>query len=220
MAATRPNWVEFIAALAEALHRDGKLLTVSVPPIYDTGRNADSGYWVYDYAAIGEHVDAIRIMAYDYSTAEPGPIAPIDWVRTAVRAAKRAVGDDARIVLGVPLYGRNWVTATAGNCPADAPGKVDPNLREVDSLIAQYAAVAVRDETTQESSFTYQRISDDGTRNCTQTRVVHYMDTAGVRARVDLAREERIGGVAFWALGYDTEAVWPAVADVARPHTP
>ena len=219
-AATRPNWVEFIAALAEALHRDGKLLTVSVPPIYDTGRNADSGYWVYDYAAIGEHVDAIRIMAYDYSTAEPGPIAPIDWVRTAVRAAKRAVGDDARIVLGVPLYGRNWVTATAGNCPADAPGKVDPNLREVDSLIAQYAAVAVRDETTQESSFTYQRISDDGTRNCTQTRVVHYMDTAGVRARVDLAREERIGGVAFWALGYDTEAVWPAVADVARPHTP
>ena len=29
---------------------------------------------VYDYAAIGEHVDAIRIMAYDYSTAEPGPV--------------------------------------------------------------------------------------------------------------------------------------------------
>ena len=219
-AATRPNWVEFIAALAEALHRDGKLLTVSIPPIYDTDRNAESGYWVYDYAAIGEHVDAIRIMAYDYSTSEPGPIAPIDWVRSAVRAAKRAVGDDARIVLGVPLYGRNWVTATAGSCPADAPGKVDPNLREVDSLIAQYGAVPVRDEATQESSFTYQRVSDDGTQNCTQTRVVHYMDAAGVRARVDLAREERIGGVAFWALGYDTPAIWSAIEDVARPPTP
>ena len=32
----------------------GKLLTVSIPPIYDTERTADSGYWVYDYAAMGE----------------------------------------------------------------------------------------------------------------------------------------------------------------------
>ena len=216
-ATTRPNWAAFIAELATALHDAGRLLTVSIPPIYDTGRTADSGYWVYDYPAMGMHVDGIRIMAYDYSTDEPGPIAPLSWVRGVVKAAKKAVGDDSKLVLGIPLYGRNWVVATSGTCPADAPGKVDPNLHEVDALLAQYGATPLRDEVTQESTFTYQRDSTDGSTGCTQTREVHYMDALGVRARVDLAREERIGGVVFWALGYDTDASWTAVADVVRP---
>lgn len=214
---TRPNWVAFMAELAGALHAEGKLLTVAVPPIYDTDRTADSGSWVYDYAAMSEHVDQIRIMAYDYSTDRPGPIAPVDWVRSVVRAAKDAVDDDSKLVLGVPLYGRNWVVGTTGTCPADAPGKVDPNQREVDALLAQYAATPQRDEATQEATFTYQRESSDGATSCTQTREVHYVDAAGVRARVDVARDERIGGVVFWALGYGTDAAWAAVAEVARP---
>ena len=214
---TRPNWVAFISELATALHLQGKLLTVSIPPIYDTDRTADSGYWVYDYSAMGKHVDRIRIMAYDYSTDRPGPLAPLDWVRSTVKAAKKAVGDDNKIVLGVPMYGRNWVTATTGNCPPDTPGKVDPNLREVAALLAQYGATAVRDEGTQESTFTYQRESSDATNSCVQTREVHFVDAAGVRARVDVAREQRIGGVVMWALGYDTDAEWAAIADVARP---
>lgn len=215
----RPNWVEFIAELATALHHTGRLLTISIPPIYDTDRTADSGYWVYDYAAMGRLVDGIRIMAYDYSTDEPGPIAPLSWVRGALRAAKKAVADDSKLLLGIPLYGRNWVVATSGTCPAEAPGTVDPNLHEVDALMAQYAATPLRDEVTQESTFSYRRDSSDGSAGCTQTREVHYVDAIGVRARVDLARKERIGGVVFWALGYDTEATWTAVADVARPRT-
>ena len=102
----------FIDELSTAMHFLGKVLTVSIPPIYDTGRTGDSGYWVYDYAAIGEHVDRIRIMAYDYSTDRPGPIAPLAWVRSTVKAAKKAVDDDSKIVLGVPMYGRNWVVGT------------------------------------------------------------------------------------------------------------
>ena len=75
----------------------------------------------------------------------------------------------------------------------------------------------LRDEVTQEATFTYQRNDSDSSTGCTQTREVHYVDAIGVRARVDLARKERVGGVVFWALGYDTEATWAAVADVARP---
>ncbi len=216
-ATTRPNWVAFIDELSTAMHFLGKVLTVSIPPIYDTGRNGDSGYWVYDYAAIGKHVDRIRIMAYDYSTDRPGPLAPLAWVRSTVKAAKKAVGDDSKIVLGVPMYGRNWVVGTTGTCPPDAPGKVDPNLREVAALLAQYGATVVRDENAQESTFTYQRESNDGVNSCVQTREVHFMSAEDVRARVDVAREQRIGGVVLWALGYDTDAEWAAIIDVARP---
>jgi HAD superfamily hydrolase (TIGR01509 family) len=216
---TRGDWVAFVTELADVLHAQDKLLTVSVPPIYDTGRTADSGYWVYDYAAMSDVVDRIRIMGYDYSVGEPGPIAPLDWVRSAVRAAKKAVGDDSKLVLGVGLYGRNWVVATKGTCPASAEGTTPVTQRSVQELATKRNAVPVHDPATQEASFTYQLDVTDAGVSCTQTREVHYIDEEGARARVDLARQERIGGVAFWALGFDSEAMWAGVSDVARPRT-
>src|SRR6056297_2103109 len=36
--ATRPNWVSFVADLAEELRADGRSLTVSIPVVYDAGR--------------------------------------------------------------------------------------------------------------------------------------------------------------------------------------
>ena len=215
--ATRPNWVAFITELADALHSEGKVLTVSIPPIYDTDRTADSGYWVYDYAAIGDVVDRIRIMGYDYSVGEPGPIAPYDWVRTAVKAAKKAVDDDTKLVLGIGMYGRNWVVSTTGTCPASAEGTAPVTLRGVEELAAKRSATPVHDTVTREAEFTYQLEVNDGTVSCTQTRQVHYIDEQGVRDRIDLAREERIGGVALWALGFDSPQVWPLIAEVARP---
>ena len=76
-ATTSPNWVAFVAELADELHDGGRTLTISIPPVYDEEATGDRGYWVYDHGAIAEHVDAIRIMAYDFSVAEPGPIAPL-----------------------------------------------------------------------------------------------------------------------------------------------
>ena len=214
---TRPNWVAFVTELATALHSRGKLLVVSVPPIYDTKRTPDSGRWVYDYAAMGEVVDGIRIMGYDYSFDEPGPIAPMSWLRSAVRAAKKAVRDDSKLILGIPLYGRNWVTGTVGTCPADAEGTVPITQSSAEDLIAKRGATPVADETSEEVTFTYQLEVSDGVTTCTQSREVHYVDEAGSRARLDLAREERIGGVAFWALGFDTPATWASVVGVATP---
>jgi len=213
--ATRPNWVAFVEELAVALHEQGKLLVVTIPPVYDTDRTSDSGYWVYDARAIGKVADFVRFMAYDYSTSSPGPIAPIEWVRTIVKAAKRLVDDDSKIVLGIPRFGRNWVTSTSGTCPEGVPGRVSPTQMEVADLLDKYTITPTRDTSTEEAVFTYER--PDGTGACTQTREVHYVDAQGVRARVDLARELRIGGVVFWAMGFETPDSWTAVADVARP---
>ncbi|CAB4364554.1 MAG: HAD-IA family hydrolase [Actinobacteria bacterium] len=215
---TRPNWVAFIQELAAALHAHGKLLVVTIPPVYDTKQTPDSGRWVYDPKAIGAVADFVRIMAYDYSVELPGPIAPIAWVQQVVRTTKQLVGDDSKIQLGIPLYGRNWVTATTGTCPADAPGRVSPTQLEVADLLQRYTVKPTHSPVTDEAVFTYQR--PDGSGACTQTREVHYMDAAGVRARVDMARTERIGGVVFWAMGFETTSTWTAIADVSRPRSP
>lgn len=220
-ATTRPNWVAFIEELASRLHDDGRTLTVSVPPVYDSERTDGSGFWVYDYGAIVDHVDRIRIMAYDFSVAEPGPIAPIDWVETAVVGALEATDRPDKLVLGVPSYGRNWPRATTGECPASgAPGRTSVTARTVDDLVQRRGATPVYVEETAEYMFEYPlEVSDEST-TCVQTRTVHYVDGDGVRARMDLARKYHLDGVSLWALGFEDDAVWEAILPTVADPTP
>jgi HAD superfamily hydrolase (TIGR01509 family) len=213
---TRPAWVEFLAELGTRLHADGRTLSVSVPYITDTGRTDNSGYWVYDYAGMEPNVDQIRIMAYDFSTGKPGPIAPMEFVQHSIAAAKQAVHDDSKLVLGIALYGRNWPIATVGTCPASKEGITAVSQRNIDELIAKRSATPLRDALVGEVSFTYQLDVTDGATSCTQTREVHYVDAEGARDRIDLARRERLGGVSLWALGFDSPATWASIGQLAR----
>ncbi len=212
---TRPSWVAFIEELAEQLHADGRTLTVSIPPVYDTGRTPDSGYWVYDYAAIAPLVDRIRVMAYDYSTASAGPIAPLEWVQQAIDGTVAASGDPGKLVLGIPAYGYNWVVATTGTCPdGEDSGRTGVTARSAPELARRRRAEPVYDETTGEWAFTYQLELSDGATACTQTRQVRYVDGEGALARAALAEAAGFGGSSLWALGYEDEAFWNGLTEV------
>jgi len=167
--ATRPNWVSFVTELAEQLRRDGRTLTVSIPVVYDDGQTSESGYWVYDYGAIVDHVDHIRMMVYDYSVQDPGPIAPLDFVRRSIKGAIEATGRPEKLVLAVPVYGRNWPVSTTGVCPRpnasndiSVPGKTTVTARSVDDLIERRNATPVYDPVTAEWSFEYELEITDG----------------------------------------------------------
>lgn len=210
--ATRPAWVAFVTELGAALHADGRTLTVSIPPVYDSLQNANSGFWVYDYGAIAPHVDRIRIMAYDFSVEEPGPIAPLEFVERAINGAIEATGDPGKLVLGLPSYGRNWPTGTIGTCPAsELQGRTSTTARSVDDLIALREATPVADAVTGEWSFEYDLDVTDGTTSCVQGRQVHYVDGDGIRLRMDLARAYQLNGVSLWALGFEDDDVWDEI---------
>jgi spore germination protein YaaH len=223
-ATTRPNWVAFIEGLSAALRADGRTLTVSIPPVYDAGQTDASGYWVYDYGAIVDHVDRIRIMTYDFSVGDPGPIAPLDWVESAIIGTIEAAGSPDKLVLGLPAYGRNWPISTSGVCPADeVQGRTSVSARSVDELIERRGAVPVAVDETGEWEFEYDLEVSDGTTTCIQRRKVHYVDGDGIALRMDLARQYRLDGVSLWAFGFDDDAVWeailPTVADPSATTT-
>ena len=207
---TSPAWVTFIAELAEALHADGRTLTVSVPPIYDVTTTGEIGYWVYDHGAIAEHVDAIRLMAYDFSTSSAGPVAPLDWTRDVVEGALKAVPVEhhSKLVLGIPAYGYNWVVGIDGTCPADAPGRTGVTSASIDDLIARRGGTPAYDALSGEWTFTYELELSDAVTSCVQRREVRWIDAEGVRDRVHIARRAGFGGVSLWALGYDDPEVW------------
>lgn len=216
---TRPNWVAFIKELSARLHAEGRTLTVSVPPIQGDPANL-SGYWVYDHGTIAPMVDAIRIMAYDFSVAESGPIAPLDWVQDSVDTISAVVAPEFhdRLVLGIPSYGSNWVTATEGVCPSTAEGRTNVTTRTVDELATRRGGVPRFDEVNAEWWFVYDLVVDDGVTSCVQSREVRWVDAEGVRARIEIARRAGWGGVALWALGYEDAEVWDTL--VAASHDP
>jgi spore germination protein YaaH len=216
-ATTRPAWVAFIGDLARRLHADGRTLTVSIPPVYDDGQTDASGYWVYDYRAITPLVDRVRVLAYDYSTADAGPIAPLPWVQQAIDGTAKASGDPSKLVLGLPLYGYNWVLSTAGTCPSNAEGRTTVSARAARDLATRRGATPVYDPTIGEWSFTYQLPVSDGTTSCTQTRQVRYIDGEGALARRSRALAAQFGGASVWALGYDDEAFWAGLDAPAPP---
>jgi spore germination protein YaaH len=138
-AATRPNWVAFVKQLSAGLHAKGKLLSITTPPLY----TPTTGYWVYDWKSIGSYVDRLRIMTYDYSTSKAGPISPFAWVAKVAAFAVTQV-PSGKIQIGVPNYGRDWVTAVAysgvtGRCPTTAPAGSNPTQIGIFGSTLSYA---------------------------------------------------------------------------------
>jgi spore germination protein YaaH len=219
-AATRPNWIAFVTELANALHATGKTLTVSVPPVYDGGQTADSGYWVYDYEAMGKVVDRIRMMAYDYNTSEPGPIAPIDWVTKLVAAAKKLVAAD-KLVLGVPVYGYDWPAEVTGACPVGVePKRGNLSTKTAAELAGSKGIAPTWVESAAERTFTYgeQHVGNDAAGNPTSCIVKHsvwYADAEAVHDRAWVAERQDLAGISLWSLGSDDPLVWEGI-DAAR----
>ncbi len=221
-ASTRPNWVAFLTELAAALHSQSKTLTVSVPPVYDAGRTESSGYWVYDYAAMGQVVDHIRVMAYDYSTATAGPIAPLDWVATLVKAAKSMV-PVGKLVLGVGVYGYDWPVTTVGVCPAEnTPRRKNLSGKSAAALATTKGVVPLWDPVRAERTFSYvEQLSGSDAAGksvaCTVNRTVWYADSQAVYERAWLAERQDLSGVTLWSLGSEDKLTWTAIAS-ARAH--
>ena len=215
-ATTRPNWVTFINELSVPLHAAGKKLIVSAPPIYDKSRSDSSGYWVYDFEAIAPFVDSVRVMAYDYSTSEPGPIAPINWVSRVIEGA-RSMLPDTKIMLGVPVYGYSWVTSVSGGCPADQkPQRRNLSTRSAAELATTLGLVPTRDPDSGENTLTY---SDQLTgldvagapTACTVTRIAWYLDAKAIFQRAALAYHANLAGISLWSLGNDDDLSWEGI---------
>jgi hypothetical protein len=150
-AATRPNWARFVIELGASLHGNGKLLSVTVPPMWDGG---SSGYWVYSWhdrnpqLDILPAVDRLRLMVYDWSVGKAGPVSPMSWVNNVLAFVKSAVPADQlrKVQMGVPTYGRSWASVISGSCPSGTSlATVGVQMENVGSLLAKPGASVQRD---------------------------------------------------------------------------
>ena len=225
-AKTSPNWVLFIKELSELLHANGKMLSMTTPVVFDPVTKRKGSYWVYNWPETAPYIDRLRIMTYDYSISKPGPIGPLEWTEATVAYAATLMSP-SKIWLGVPGYGRDWITKVTGKCPSTyanlikttAKAAVVPANKGI-GLASTYGATPTYSEKMGEITFTYQKTYNEGTASCTATRVVWYQNSRAYLARMELVAKYKLAGLTQWTLGQEDAETMPALREYAKSISP
>jgi spore germination protein YaaH len=227
---TAPLWTALVKELSAALHAQKKILSVSTPYVLDP-KGAQKGYYVYAWAAIAPYIDRLRIMTYDYSVAKVGPIGPITWAERTVQYAV-TVMSASKVYVGIPGYGRDWVTAVSGVCPANVASVIKGGakaatfvMRDAQNLAASYGVTPTFDEKFGEMTFSYQKVYNGTTAgglatSCTASRTAWYQDAKSYALRAELVNKYRLGGLAAWTIGMEEPLALEGVRNVAKAIAP
>jgi spore germination protein YaaH len=162
---------------------------------------SDAGYAprnvAQDYAAIGRVADQVRLMGYDYhwNSSPAGPIAPVSWIRAVLQYAKTQI-PPSKIVLGVPLYGYDWV--------GDHGESV--TWRQAVQLASEHHATIHYDTSSQAPWFAYTAVGGRHT--------VWFENAQSSRAKFGLAQQAGIGGVYLWMYGNGEPSTWSVLHQV------
>jgi spore germination protein YaaH len=227
---TAPLWTALVKELSAALHAQKKILSVSTPYVLDP-KGTQRGYYVYAWAAIAPYIDRLRIMTYDYSVSKVGPIGPISWAERTVQYAV-TVMPASKVYIGIAGYGRDWVTAVNGVCPANVASVIKAGakaatfvMRDAQNLAASYGVTPTYDEKFGEMTFSYQKVYNGTTAgglstSCTASRTAWYQDAKSYALRAELVNKYRLGGLAAWTIGMEEPLALEGVRNVAKAIAP
>ena len=228
--ATAPLWVALVKELSAALKAENKVLSVSTPYVYNPSEK-QKGYFVYAWADIAPYIDRLRIMTYDYSVAKVGPIGPLAWTERTLKYAV-SIMPASKVYIGVPGYGRDWVTAVSGVCPTNVANTVKVGakaatfvMRDAIALAATYGTTPVFNDQFSESTFTYQKTYNGQTAtglatSCTASRTAWYQDARSWEQRAALVDKYRLGGITAWTLGMQEPLATENVRNIAKQIAP
>jgi spore germination protein YaaH len=227
---TAPRWVALVKELSVALHAKNKLLSVSTPYLYDP-KEKQKGYFVYAWADIASSIDRLRIMTYDYSVAKPGPMGPLSWTEKTIKYAV-SIMSASKVYVGLPGYGRDWITSVKGKCPTSAPPGLIGGAKAATFKMNYAAAKAAIDgaiptyneqfgEATYNYTQSYNGLSATGAATaCTVNRTVWYQNARSFAARMALVGKYRLGGAAMWTLGMEDTAATNEIRTAALAIAP
>lgn len=185
----RETFSRFVRTVASELHARGKTLSVSV--YAKTTDAGDAGHEAaQDLAALGAAADQLKLMTYDYSGSwsGPGAIGPMTWARRVVEYCRSVGVPAAKLILGIPLYGRTW------------PGGRNIGPTSAARLAREHGSRVHFDPALGESHFR------------AGATTVWFTDGRSVAAKVRLARELGLGGVACFSMKWASDGHLDALA--------
>ncbi|MDA7028599.1 glycoside hydrolase family 18 protein [Bacillus sp. CLL-7-23] len=198
----REAYIRFLRQARNRIKQEGWFISAALAP---KTRADQPGQWyeAHDYRAIGQIVDFVVLMTYEwgYSGGPPLAVSPIGPVREVVEYALTEMPAN-KIMLGQNLYGYDWTLPyTPGGEYAKA---VSPQQAIV---IASENNVAISyDEKAQAPFFRY-------TDKAGKRHEVWFEDARSIQAKFNLIKELNLRGISYWKLGLSFPQNWLLIAD-------
>ena len=193
----RKPYAGWISRLAAEFHRRGMLVTVDVPPEDEA----------FDYASIAASSDKVIVMTYDenFATAEPGPVASVEWVRKNIEHLVASIPPE-RLIVGLGAYAYDWDTT------AETPARSLSYAQAIHLADSMDAGVDTDTESLNEH-FEFQEPDGD-------QHEVWLLDAVSCWSQFQRVRDKGVGGFALWRLGLEEQGVWDFLANGAAGYDP
>lgn len=192
---SRDDFSVFIEDLADALHAEGRLLSVTVHA--KTNEGVYEGALAQDWPRLIAAGDIFRIMTYDYTSRNrpPGPIAPYWWVLDVLAYAETTTDDMSKVRVGLHFYGYSWQRGT--------PPATTVTYSGIRNYINNFNLEIYRDDDDMEA---YIDFNVPGL----PRQVVYFADPVALAHKLDIIHEEYpdIGGVSIWGIGGEHPGLW------------
>lgn len=189
-------YTRFIVELYPRLHEYGMNLSV------DVTAPDGSPTWslCFDRYDISKNCDYIIFMAYDQygvSSTTAGTTAGYNWIKLSLDKFLRDI-DSNKIILGIPFYTRTWKVGTQ----KDTSYVV--NMKSINDVLPSDVQITWLDDVRQN----YAEYTKNG-----NSYKMWIEDEKSITEKLNLALENKLGGVAFWAKGRETESIWKIVKE-------
>ena len=194
----RDAFTAFVNQAAEAMHANGYRISVALAP-KTSSQQRGLLYEGKDYKALGEAVDSVLLMTYEwgYTYGPPMAVAPINQVRRVVEYAVTEIARE-KIDLGIPNYGYDWpLPYERGVTQAAAIN----NVQAVQIAVREGAEIQF-DENAMSPFFRY---TDE------LTGIAHevwFEDVRSLQAKFDLIKEFGLRGCGYWQIMQWFRANW------------
>jgi len=208
---------KYLSAFLEKISHDLKKEKPEIIISIDVNATAVLNDNAFNMTRIGRAVDQVIVMAYDYrqqNSIFAGPVAPLYGEQNehniweSIHALEGRV-ESRKIILAIPLYGYEWQTVSENNKSSTIPQSgALATYRRVKEILKKREDVKKHwDNIAKSPWLSYRQYGE--------IRQIYYEDERSIAEKIKFAKEKSLGGIAFWALGYEGDSN-QEIFDLAR----
>lgn len=200
--ADKEAYIQFLREATTRFHQEGWTISVALAP-KTSSQQKGKWYEAHDYGAIGNIVDHVVLMTYEwgYSGGPAQAVSPIGPVREVIEYALTVMPAN-KIVMGQNLYGYDWTLPYVQGGPIAKA--VSP--QQAIAIARNNNASILYDETAQAPYFRYTDANN-------KEHEVWFEDARSIQAKFNLIKELSLNGIAYWKLGLSFPQNWLLLSD-------